>query len=412
MAYYTSVGFLVICGYLLHWIPDSASGFPWLAGWFFLQSLLLILVMKIGRGRSLSFQELVIFFLFSRLPLLSSIPLMENDFWRYLWDGRVLASGFNPYQYPPSAPELDVIHLWIRERVAYGDIGTIYPPFSQLVFALANFLADESLVALKLFFIFFEGMAILGVWRWLTRHGRGHEVLWLVFHPLFLKEIVNSAHLDSLAVGTSVMAIISLRKSWWQASVWLALSVLSKLWAMVLLPILFFKLPNDRRWYALMVFCLVVVLFYTPFLSAWSFMWDGTKAFAEYWIFNPGIHSVLALFLEEGAAKIVSAIMVILLSTYAAYSFSIERAAVWSVGSVILLSPVINAWYILWILPFALMARAWPWLVFGVVVVAGYSWFWDKELAFWIRSIQWLVFAVSTIIFLKRKHLEAGAFHA
>lgn len=412
MAYYTSVGFLVICGYLLQWIPDTTAGFPWLAGWFCLQGILLTLFMKFFKERKLSLQELIAIFLISRLPLLSSIPIMENDFWRYLWDGRVLASGFNPYRYPPLAQELDVIHLWIRDRVGYGDIGTIYPPFAQLVFALTNFLAEESLIALKLIFLSFEGMAILGIWRWLKKHERGQEILWLVFHPLFLKEIVNSAHLDSLAVGTSVMFITSLQKSWWRPSIWLGLSVLSKLWPMVLLPILFFKLPNHRRWHALMLFFSVVILFYVPFLGAWSFMWDGTKAFADYWIFNPGFHSALVFFLEEGTAKIVSAFIVILVSTYAAFTLPIERAAVWSIGSLILLSPVINAWYVLWILPFALMARAWPWIVFGVVVVAGYSWFWDKDWALWIRSFQWLAFGVSTLIFLKKKYQEDGGLRA
>lgn len=408
MLQYVALVILIVCSYLLHWIPDGASGFPWLMAWACLQGILLFLFIRMRGDRELKLRELIVLFLLVRIPLLSSIPIMENDFWRYLWDGRVLASGLNPYSFPPMASELDVVHIWIRDRVGYGDIGTIYPPFGQVIFAISNLIVGESLIGLKIIFLAFEAMALIGVWSWLTKRKRGHQILWLVFHPLFLKEIVNSAHLDSLAVGTSVMAILALNRSWWQSATWLALAVLSKLWPLVLFPILFFRIPKERRWWATMVFFTIIILFYLPFLDAGSSMWDGTKAFAEYWIFNPGLHHLFLIFFEESFAKVVSALIVLLISLYAAYSFTSERAAVWSIGSLILFSPVINAWYVLWILPFALMANAWPWLVFGVAVFAGYSWFWNQELAFWFRGSQWLLFGVSTIIFLKYKFQKAG----
>ena len=38
-----------------------------------------------------------------RLSLLTSTPMLEDDFYRYLWDGAVTANGFNPYSHAPAS---------------------------------------------------------------------------------------------------------------------------------------------------------------------------------------------------------------------------------------------------------------------------------------------------------------------
>ncbi len=40
--------------------------------------------------------------LLMRALLFDSYPVLEIDFYRYLWDGAVLANGFNPYALPPA----------------------------------------------------------------------------------------------------------------------------------------------------------------------------------------------------------------------------------------------------------------------------------------------------------------------
>lgn len=403
---------LIGSGLLLHVIPDTADGFPWLFAWSFLQAGLMFLFLRTRGDRALGIRELSFYFLITRLPLLASIPIMENDFWRYLWDGHVFASGMNPFSYAPLAPEYNDIDIWFRQRVAYADIGTIYPPFSQFIFGMANFVGGGDLIVLKLFFISFEAIGLLSLWAWLKKTDRSPDVLWLVFHPLFLKEIANSAHLDALAVGTSVLFLVSLRKNWLIATLFLALAVLSKLWALVLTPILFYNTPRKFRLLGALTFCGFIILSYLPFISAGAALWDGTRAFAQYWIFNPGPHKLLLYLVSAKVAKLIGAAAVLAISIYAARRFTPERAAVWSVGSLLMFSPVINSWYVLWVLPFAVMARAWPWLVFGVVVFAGYAWFWEADTAYFFRIAQWLLFGISCLWFLKLKHRSTGVVHA
>ena len=39
--------------------------------------------------------------LFARLILIPSSPILEDDFYRYLWDGAVTANEYNPYVFSP-----------------------------------------------------------------------------------------------------------------------------------------------------------------------------------------------------------------------------------------------------------------------------------------------------------------------
>ena len=86
-----------------------------------------------------------------RVLLLFSEPLLSGDVYRYLSDGRVLASGHNPYAYTPTDP-----------RINHPEIRSIYPPHAQLLFALVH-----QLTAWRLLVIAFDLAAIV----LLRRHG-------------------------------------------------------------------------------------------------------------------------------------------------------------------------------------------------------------------------------------------------
>jgi len=90
----------------------------------------------------------------SRIILVPTVPILEDDFNRYLWDGAVTASGYNPYRYSPkefidstSSEEIGPERLYkladesgeIIKLVNHPHIRTIYPPVAQGVFAFAYF---------------------------------------------------------------------------------------------------------------------------------------------------------------------------------------------------------------------------------------------------------------------------------
>jgi alpha-1,6-mannosyltransferase len=45
-----------------------------------------------------------------RVPVALSPPYLSSDVYRYVWDGRVEAAGFNPCRYKPDDPQLIPTH--------------------------------------------------------------------------------------------------------------------------------------------------------------------------------------------------------------------------------------------------------------------------------------------------------------
>lgn len=226
-----------------------------------------------------------------RLTLLLSEPIQEIDIYRYLWDGAVLGEGISPFRFAPSevltandADELseDLARLVavrdrspaLREtlaRIHYGELPTIYPPVSQLVFAAVSRLtpADATLAqrvtAMKLAIVLFDLVTIAVLCR-LLLVARRHPG-WCVAYawcPLVMKEFANSGHLDSIAVCLATLSVllavqVGSRHQRNVATVWklplgiaaavcLGLSVGAKLYAVVLGPWLLVVLARGIGW--------------------------------------------------------------------------------------------------------------------------------------------------------------------
>ena len=63
-------------------------------------------------------------------------PYLSTDVYRYVWDGRVIAAGIDPYRYVPADPHLEAL----RDPDIFPEINransavTIYPPIAEALF--------------------------------------------------------------------------------------------------------------------------------------------------------------------------------------------------------------------------------------------------------------------------------------
>ena len=169
-----------------------------------------------------------------RLTLLLSDSIEEIDLYRYVWDGAVSTQDVSPFRYSPQqvlassvddalpddlarlvrlrdrSPELAAI----LRRVHFGELPTIYPPVSQLIFGVCSWLTpDESsvttrLMLMKAWFVAFDLLTLGLLVRLLGQAGR-HRGWSLAYGwcPLVVKEIANSGHLDSLATCLAMLAV-------------------------------------------------------------------------------------------------------------------------------------------------------------------------------------------------------------
>ncbi len=402
---------------LYRYIP-SPDDFLTFVPLFTLHFVLYVALAYYGGRTKISVAVLIGVAIFNRFLLIDTVPILENDYFRYLWDGRVLANGINPYLYPPNSAVLDSLTVWYRDSIGWPEIRTIYPPLAELFFGGLHLLAPDSLIALKAGLILLELLAgLLLVLSIKDKSNRRLVTILYFFNPLLLKEISNSAHLDALPMFFSLAAVLcfmTFTNKRGIAWVILALSVAAKSYAILLVP-LFIKL-DDKRWRHLGFFGATLAALYLPFLGAGEKIFSGAGAFGTYWIFNAGIFKLLTNFInylieglyqtwslsEQGQfilandypAKVVVALILIwhifLTTKRLSVVAELPRACLSILGALLLLSPVVNAWYVLWLLPFACIERSVPWLSFTFLVVAAYAWFWSEKYAPAIRMAEYL----------------------
>jgi hypothetical protein len=340
-----------------------------------------------------------------RLPLLFSQPIQEDDFYRYLWDGKVVASGLNPYIVAPltarDPSESDeksqrFAHLaqqdenmaQILARVNHPHVPTIYPPVAEGVFALTAWLAPGSLLAWRLVLLGFD-LAVCIVVMAILRHCASNMLLVVVYawSPLVIKETVNSAHYDVVPTFFLALALwCTLKDKLMPAYASLALAILGKLYPVLLLPVFLWRTVRlHGRRQALCGFavvCTVVILGYVPFLAAGSMLWQGALAFADHWQSNSLLFPLLAWLTGERWMANTAVVLLLgctVLALLRMHDVRVEREFLWvnflAVGALFLLSPVGNPWYFLWIMPFLCVFPLRSWLLLSGLLGLYYLWF-------------------------------------
>ena len=231
----TGILLLVLTG-VLYWLAESFSygqppGRPivsvvwvsWLASAVALCGLFFGLRVK-SNFKSL-FATIVLVAIVARMILVFSNPILEVDYYRYIWDGISANNGVAPYKYSPAAvlrstdnkPELKLLQKAITEspsahtivsRVHFEQYTTLYPPVSQVVFRATTALVpndasvETHISAMKLVLVLFDLGTVFSL-AWLLLVVFKKHPAWLMvyaWNPLALKEISNGGHLDSIAI--------------------------------------------------------------------------------------------------------------------------------------------------------------------------------------------------------------------
>ena len=333
-----------------------------------------------------------------RLIAMQASPLLEDDHFRYLWDGLRTATALDPYHLPPSAffgaGELAPHWQRILSGINNPDVPTIYGPLLQWLFALAYEIAPGRVGAIQGLLLLAD-MATLAL---LMRQGVGRR--WLLayaLHPLILKEAMASAHPDGLVALLLLLALLA-----WQqrravaVGVMLGLAVGTKVAALVVLPLLLLGPAGPvgpisdgpaRRWLSTgrrvawaaragAGFLATLAALYLPFIVAGGSDLAALGIFGSQWRFNPLLYRVLEAALPAPAARASAALLLAvgigaIVWRWRRGSHSAQGPALPPLDAVLvlllLLSPVVNAWYWLWALALSVYAgRAW-------VAVAGVS---------------------------------------
>jgi alpha-1,6-mannosyltransferase len=331
---------------------------------------------------------IVLLGLILRLIMLGSTPMLAGDYYRSLWDGAVVAHGFNPYQFAPetamtgaAVPEA-LRQLAHKSGAVIGHINhpslpTLYPPVAQAGFALAYWLAPWSVTALRLVLLAFDlATLVLGLLllRALNLPLLAVAIYW--WNPVILKEIINSCHMDVMAlplVLAAVWLLVRLRPT--RAFAALAGGVGAQIWPLALMPLTVRAVSRRPKFLGLglALFVLLVGLLFLPVYTGGREALSGFWAYGRGWEMNDALFklflwgstlAVKGLKLAPGVAPdFARALVGVLLAAWVLWlswrpvddELDLARRGLLILTALFFLSPIQFPWYFTWLLPFLVL---------------------------------------------------------
>lgn len=313
------------------------------------------------------------------VPMLLALPIFSRDVFAYIGQGRLVAAGQDPYKDGISTLnnwfQLGADITWAESETPYGPL---YLNVEYWVNQLVGTSPDLSVFLFRL--VAFAGviLCLIYVPKLAALHQvSGAKAAWIsVANPLFLISFVASAHNDSFMVG------LALAGTYYAATrrgvlgvVLVAASIGIKPITLVLLPFigLLWAGPNaswPRKFlywfYTAGLVGLIMALI--GWANGYGFGWlsvmlgtgTGAVIFAPLGALNAVLSGALAtiglptewiLPLLKLIGRLASVGLVLLLIFKGKSTHLIQRMAL-AFSALVILSPIIQPWYILWLLPF------------------------------------------------------------
>ncbi len=323
----------------------------------------------------------------------------EDDYFRFIWDGWRLIESGTPYGVAPAeffgqALPDNSLSL-ILDGVNNPHLPTIYGPTLQFIFSLAYLSVDADPVGLRIFFAIINLILVALLLRW-TSPEKAALYAWC---PLVLAETIIHIHPDGIMAMLLLAGILLAKRYPLATGLFFGLAAGAKIVALALWPLLL-----RMGWRAVVSAIGTLVVIYGIFLiQGQGAGFDSTGVFAADWYYNPMGFALLDALLPSSIARLSAALIGIgMIMVLHARTRSLEGAPIAAIfGIILLFAPAVNAWYLLWILPFATKSRMiWP---FAAAVVLPLSYLTGLNLenpALMDFEVHWMARIAQIIILL------------
>jgi alpha-1,6-mannosyltransferase len=212
-----------------------------------------------------------------RLLLLAAPTNLSDDYARFIWDGRLLINGYNPYLYlPRTLLGTDIAQAANLTTDLFGrlnspDYFTVYPPLNQAFFALAAWLGGNSLTTSVIWLRVPILLAEIGTIYLLPRLLRQFNLnpnLALIYalNPLVILELTGNVHFEGVVVFFCVWAVWKISSPSRSAFIF-ALAVSTKLLPLIVLPLVIRYLGWQKGLFFSAGVMAITVALFLPFAS-------------------------------------------------------------------------------------------------------------------------------------------------
>lgn len=198
------------------------------------------------------FKQLLIVGIVFRILLLFSVPNLSDDVYRFIWDGRLLAEGINPFAHLPEEVikmrQVPGITNHLFQQLNSPAYYTIYPPVLQAIFWFNAKLFPtnvfQAIMCFKFIIVLAETGTILIIPLVLKRLQLPvQSVLLYTLNPLVIAELAGNVHFEAVMIFFVVLAFLALLQSkTYRSAAYLSLGISSKLIPVLFVPLIIKKL--------------------------------------------------------------------------------------------------------------------------------------------------------------------------
>ena len=221
----------------------------------------------------LNFWFLISLGIFFRLIFIFAIPNLSQDYFRFIWDGRLMAQGISPYLFTPKHYIDSILQFrslpgvlsgaeitMFQAQQLYEGMGTLsaghfsnYPPINQFFFAVATLLGGQSILGSVIIMRVILILADVGILYY------GKEILkklnlpvenifWYFLNPFIIIELTGNLHFEGVMIFFLVWSISLLfNRKWVWAALIMGMSISVKLLPLLFLPLFIHYFTNTRR---------------------------------------------------------------------------------------------------------------------------------------------------------------------
>lgn len=387
------------CYYLANSL-DRSNFFELLSVWLVLLLVYVyVLTSAPRRSEGFVFRWLAVSILF-QLILVTTTPVLSDDFYRYLWDGQLLNHSMNPYTSLPQEvypylesvlPNAGELYQGLNSPLYF----TIYPPVAQALFAFSCWLFPAHIAAavlvLQLSFLFAQlGVLILLVRTLRLFNQPLSSALIYAMNPLIIVELVGNLHLEVVMLFFLALSFyMLLQKKQEAGAFFFGCAVATKLIPLILLPVLVVKLGWKKALRFTAIVFITVVVCFLPFLGGEMLTKLGSSIdlYFRSFEFNASLYY---LFREIGyqvkgynliqfigpLLALVSSVVIIILSRHSRNQQwkGVWITSLWVFALYFFMSTTVHPWYLATPLFFSVFATNYRFVqVWAIAVVLSYA---------------------------------------
>ena len=337
-----------------------------------------------------------------RILLLFSTPILSDDYFRFLWDGFLTSQGINPFEFKPN----ELIEIYKNNEFATTlfkgmnspDYFSIYPPVNQWLFYLAALPGNifPGILMLRIVIIGFEIGTFFTIKEILKRYKiSSNRIYFYWLNPIVILEITGNLHAEGILIFFLLSGLFALTKlKDLKGGLLLGLSFCSKLFSLMILPLVVLK-GGPHRWQKLALgFIPIILLSFLPFLNLDNLLniSESLTLYFKTFEFNGSVFNLVKWigFELKGydiiqtagpILSIISSIIILIISWK--YRFR-NRKVIFTgltliISSYFFFSPIVHPWYLIIPLTLSLFTPLRFPFVWSTVAFLSYS-FYDNSL--------------------------------